>query len=162
MNRRALFAALLLGAAVLSAAPALRARAEPPAQTAAPETAALASLRSAEHFALGGVGFAGTTSEGEKAFRQVLARPDAVASFERLLTDPKAGNAARLYALLGLRWKDALPYKKVAADMRGRRSALVDTMAGCMAARETVAGVAARIDDGKYDILREPRRPVAK
>src|SRR5262245_34276007 len=52
-------------------------------------------------FAFGGVGFAGTISEGENAFRTVAADTDAVQLFKTVLTNGTP--AGRLNALCGIR-----------------------------------------------------------
>jgi len=54
-----------------------------PAQTV-PENPALGRLLHAAMFALGPVGYAGQTSPEERDYRQILARPNALASFEEL------------------------------------------------------------------------------
>ena len=76
-------------------------------QAAAPELAAPAQtsydkLHDAEFFALGGVGYAGTTSDNELAYRELAADPNAVAAFVALIDDESASKAGQLYALLGL------------------------------------------------------------
>src|SRR6266568_1226803 len=58
-------------------------------------------LLSVRCFAFGGVGYAGVTSEGEKAYRAIASGTNALALFSAALTN---GNAqAKLYALCGIR-----------------------------------------------------------
>ena len=64
---------------------------------AASETA----LRKTTIFALGGVGYAGIMSEGERTLREILKEADAAKRLESVL--PNASAAGQLYALLGLR-----------------------------------------------------------
>src|SRR5438067_11648527 len=73
-------------------------------------------LQSAGSFALGGVGVAGTMSAGERALREVLKQPDAVARLEALL--PNASPAGKLYALLGLRIRDRAAYERALEKCR--------------------------------------------
>ena len=69
-------------------------------------------LRSVAYFAFGGVGVAGTTSQGEVAFRQILQGPAANEKFLRLL---ETGNPqGKCYALVGLRATDM---KRFEADV---------------------------------------------
>ena len=61
----------------------------------------LQTLSSIHDFAFGGIGVAGTTSEGEVAFRQIYNRPSATDDFLKLLN---SGNSqAKCYALVALR-----------------------------------------------------------
>src|SRR3954447_451970 len=71
-------------------------------------------LRGVESFAIGGIGIAGTTSEGERALRNLLAAPDATAPLQGLLA--KATPAGQLYALLGLRVHDRAAYELAVKD----------------------------------------------
>jgi len=99
-------------------------------------------------FAFGGVGYAGTTSKGELAFRSVLASSNALELFETILS--KGTDEAKLYALCGIRSLhresfDAAAKKLRAADPK------VNTMSGCLATEEKASAVIRRIADGAYD-----------
>src|SRR2546421_11827329 len=78
--------------------------------TARPAPAESDDLQSAGSFALGGVGVAGTMSAGERALREVLRKPDAVARLETMLIN--ASPAGKLYALLGLKIRDRAAYER--------------------------------------------------
>ncbi|HSP45234.1 MAG TPA: hypothetical protein VLO30_04520 [Chthoniobacterales bacterium] len=65
-------------------------------------------LRKVETFAIGGIGVVGSRSPGERALRQILKEPDAVARLETMILS--ATPAAKLYALLGLRARDRTVY----------------------------------------------------
>ena len=68
----------------------------------------LQTLSSIHDFAFGGIGVAGTTSEGEVAFREIYNRPSATADFLKLLN---SGNPqAKCYALVALRSLDPQIY----------------------------------------------------
>jgi hypothetical protein len=58
------------------------------------------TLKSAQWFALGGIGVAGTTSKEDKAFRSLLEEPNAISKLKALLSE--ANLAGQCYALLGL------------------------------------------------------------
>lgn len=124
---------------------------------AGPADKSYTTLRAADTFAVGGVGRGGTTSEGERTLHEILRSKDAVAVLDRLLADPKATPAARLYTLLGLRWKTAPSYEKAAADLLAVRQTAVRTMRGCSIGNEKFAEVAGLIDSGSYDFHRERR-----
>jgi hypothetical protein len=119
----------------------------------APLPAAIASdadsiLRKTSSFALGGVGAAGTMSEGERALRALLAHADAVARLENLL--PEASAPGQLYALLGLRARDSAAYRKALARY-GQRDTSVETARGCILQQEPFSKLVKEIDHGDYD-----------
>ena len=106
------------------------------------------TLRKATSFAMGGVGVAGTMSQGERALREVLKKSDAVARLESML--PEASPAGQLYALLGLRARDRNAYKQ-ALMKYGESEASVQTMRGCILRSESFAALVNQIDHGDYD-----------
>jgi hypothetical protein len=109
-------------------------------------------LRSISYFAFGGVGVAGTTSQGEMAFRQVLEGPSAGKNFLGLL---KTGNPqGKCYALVGLRASDnGLFEAEVAAFEKNQTP--VETIGGCIALTLPMSGVVASIRAGNYDMFFE-------
>jgi hypothetical protein len=112
-----------------------------------------------ESFAFGGIGVAGTTSPGEIAFREVLARSDADERFRQLL---EVGNReAKCYALVALRNLESRQYPELAARFR-KDQATVKTIAGCSPMELPMSAVVAAISGGNYDVyLSEKRRPQA-
>lgn len=116
--------------------------------SAAAVSSASSILRKTGSFALGGVGVAGTMSEGERALREVLKQSDAVAQLEVLL--PEASGPGQLYALLGLRVRDRDAYRRALAKY-GQRDASVQTMRGCILQQEPFNTLAKQIDHGDYD-----------
>ena len=111
-------------------------------------TNAASILRKTGSFALGGVGVAGTMSEGERALREVLKQSDAVSRLESLL--PEASAAGQLYALLGLRTRDRNAYQKALLKY-GARDDSVQTIRGCILQHESFAALINQIDHGDYD-----------
>ena len=111
---------------------------------AAPETA----LRKTMTFALGGVGFAGVMSEGERTLREILKEPDAARRLESVL--PDASPAGQLYALLGLRLRDRAAYERALEKYRAN-DGKVQTMRGCIIQRESFRDVVKQIEHGDYD-----------
>jgi hypothetical protein len=121
----------------------------------APETPYNGVLK-AKMFAIGGVGFAGTTSAEEKAFRSMLAAPDARDQLGKLVK--RATPAGQLYALLGLKlMKD--PSYKVESPRLIKDTTPVTTMTGCVISQQTAGSLARAIADGRYDAKREGARP---
>jgi len=106
------------------------------------------TLQKATSFAMGGVGVAGTMSQGERALREVLKKSDAVARLESMLA--QASPAGQLYALLGLRTRDRATYLR-ALMKYGERDGSVQTMRGCVLRSEPFAAVVNQIDHGDYD-----------
>jgi hypothetical protein len=116
---------------------------------------AASSLAGENVFALGGVGYAGTMSSGEKDLRAVLKDADAVQQLQSLLKD--ASPAGQLYALLGLRLRDRPAYEKAVPEFR-KRSDAVSTMHGCMMMHEKMDRIVQQIEHGDYDtaLTRDP------
>jgi hypothetical protein len=113
-------------------------------------------VESAESFALGGIGIAGTMSAGERALRAVLEKADAVAQLEALL--PSATPAGKLYALLGLRIRDRAAYNRALEKCR-TTDATVETARGCMLSRESFRDLVKEIERGQYDNFLERKWP---
>ena len=111
---------------------------------AASETA----LQKTTTFALGGVGFAGIMSEGERMLREILKEADAATRLESVL--PKASAAGQLYALLGLRLRDRAAYERALEKYRAN-DAKVQTMRGCILQRESFRKLVEEIERGEYD-----------
>jgi hypothetical protein len=99
-------------------------------------------------FAFGGVGYAGTTSPGEMAFRTVLESTNALELFETTLSNGTV--EAKLYALCGIR---SLNKKSFNASAKALKEAdpKVTTMSGCLVTEEKASAVIQRIADGAYD-----------
>jgi hypothetical protein len=106
------------------------------------------TLRKTELFALGGVGVAGSMSEGERALREVLKESGVTARLEKLLSD--ASPAGQLYALLGLRVRDRAAYERALGKLR-TTNAKVRTARGCMLSEESFGDLVKEIERGQYD-----------
>ena len=107
---------------------------------------AYGTVKTAERFTVGGVGYAGIPSRQEAAFRQLLKQSEPLAQCQKLLTE--ATPAGQLYGLLGLRLLDqqafqaALPrYKDAKTD--------IPTMSGCIVTHTTAAKLAKQIQNGE-------------
>lgn len=107
-----------------------------------------ARLREAPVFAIGGIGVAGTMSDGERALRVVLRESDAAAQLEALLRS--ATPAGQLYALLGLRLHDRVAYKQALQDFHPPK-VQVETIGGCMISHAPFQELLQRIESGDYD-----------
>ncbi|MEY2520980.1 MAG: hypothetical protein QOF24_2739 [Verrucomicrobiota bacterium] len=97
---------------------------------------------------MGGVGVAGSMSEGERALREVLKESDASSRLESLL--PNASPAGQLYALLALRLRDRAAHQR-ALEKYGANSATVQTMRGCILQKESFRDLVEQIEHGDYD-----------
>jgi len=106
------------------------------------------TLRKTELFALGGIGVAGSMSEGERALREVLNESAVTARLEKLLSD--ASPAGQLYALLGLRVRDRAAYERALGKLR-TNNAKVHTARGCMLSEESFGDLVKEIERGQYD-----------
>jgi hypothetical protein len=87
-------------------------------------------------------------SAGERALREILKEPDAVARLEKML--PAALPAGQLYGLLGLRVRDRAAYQRALEKYR-TRDATVETARGCMLQQESFRDVIKEIEQGNYD-----------
>lgn len=122
-------------------------------QAASPELSASAraaydKLHQTEIFALGGVGIAGATSQGETAFREVQKDPNAVAAFVALLDDEMTPRAGQLYALLGLKEAKDTQFEERLPDFLADEST-VTQFRGCIMMPVKVKEIAARFVDKK-------------
>jgi hypothetical protein len=116
-------------------------------QAAQPVDTVFARLSSVEIFAFGGVGYAGVTSSGEKDYRVILARPSAMADFERLYA---SGNLqAKCYALVGFRKLNPQRFKELAQPLRSSKEE-VETMHGCIISQELLGAIIKQIESGRY------------
>jgi len=116
--------------------------------TRSEQSAPDAMLRKTGLFALGGIGVAGTMSEGERALRDVLKESDGPARLEKLLAD--ASPAGQLYALLGLRLRDRAAYARALEKLR-TTDAKVQTARGCILQQESFGDLVKEIERGQYD-----------
>lgn len=115
---------------------------------AADESSVAQKLSTTPIFAFGGIGFAGTTSEGEIAFKTLLASGTAETDFTRLL---KSGNPqAKCYALVGLRLKARPVFDEQVKTFAASKQE-VQTCAGCMMSKLPMSSVVASIQRGDYD-----------
>jgi hypothetical protein len=111
--------------------------------------AAVKRLSTVEHFAFGGVGFAGVISKGETDFKFVLAqpKPTALNAFERLYA---IGNPqGKSYALSGL--KKLAPERFAELHARLAKSTdEVEVMRGCIISHERLPEIARQIGQGQF------------
>jgi hypothetical protein len=105
-------------------------------------------LASVQHFALGGTGVAGTISQGEINFRQILDDPQAKEKFLGLLNG--SNPQARCYALLALRSIAPDIYREKIGKFVKMKDP-VSTIGGCMVTTVPMSSVARNIDAGQYD-----------
>jgi hypothetical protein len=114
------------------------------------------SLSLCSSFSFGGIGVAGTMSQGERALREILKESDAVARLEGLL--PQASPAGQLYALVALRLRDRAAYQRALEKFRAN-DAKVETARGCMLQQESFRDLIKEIEQGHYDSFLEREWP---
>jgi hypothetical protein len=108
----------------------------------------LQTLSSIHDFAFGGIGVAGTISEGEVAFREIYNRPSAKDDFLQLLN---SGNPqAKCYALVALRGLNPQIYSSKIEEYK-KDETKVTTIGGCMIAVFPMSSVATSVEAGYYD-----------
>lgn len=111
-----------------------------------PPADAYETVKKAEVFTIGGVGFTGRPSREELAFRELLTQPRAQARLEKLLAE--ASLAGQLYALLGLRQADPKAFSAALPRYRDSK-APVQTMEGCNMFKTDAATISRRIEKGE-------------
>lgn len=119
-----------------------------PAMASQPSVeSAIDRLSAVSVFAIGGVGFAGSTSQGEKDFLIVLGDAHAMQSFENLY---QHGNAqGRAYALLGIYSIDPARFHALSSPV-SESTEKVKTMSGCIMSTETLGAVVKDIGAGGF------------
>ena len=140
--RRLVFAFLLLGMM--------------PASAQKPLEQIVQGMAQVDFFAFGGVGFAGTTSEGEMGFRTVMSEPPdrALALFETLYA---TGNLqAKGYALVGIRALKPARFKELYKALLTSKDNIT-TMRGCIVSSEHFSDIVRQIDKGNYDVWLRPK-----
>lgn len=105
-------------------------------------------LLTVKYFAFGGVGYGGSTSPGERAFRAVLASTNALELFTGTLT--KGTDAGKLYALCGIRTLNKISFDDSAMLLK-KADPTVPTMSGCFASSERASSLIQQIANGTYD-----------
>lgn len=117
--------------------------------------AAYERLASADVFAIGPVGIAGTTSDQELALRTLLAERQATAALASLAQS--ATPAGRLYGLAGLSVKDRARVHALARGLDGGTE--VNELSGCIMGKVRAADILGRIERGEYvEALKRPVR----
>jgi hypothetical protein len=112
------------------------------------EEQALERLENVAVFAFGGVGYAGTTSKGELAFRILMhqAKEVSLTQLSKLYTD---GNPqAKAYALAGLHKLDRERFNQFSATLP---NSTVKIESGCLVSTEPLASIAKEIASGAFD-----------
>jgi hypothetical protein len=144
----------LIAALTLTIPFGVRAQVNHPPDPPTPQQA-YEQLLSVGRFAFGGVGYAGVTSEGEKAYRAIAAGTNALAVFCAVLTN---GNAqAKLYALCGIRQFAPRIFEAQSKPLL-IANPQVETMSGCLVSHEFASNVVARIASGSYDAYFKKRK----
>lgn len=106
------------------------------------QDAAAHRLNSVRIFAFGGVGFAGTPSQGEVAYNAILSAPKGHA-IDLLLHAWQAGTPeAKAYALTGMKHLSDYQFHQLATEARTSKQSVI-TMHGCIVSKTTLAQIAA-------------------
>ncbi len=108
---------------------------------------AIVRLLKAGQFAFGGVGFAPTISDGEKAYNEIVASPTAKGDFEKAFH--YGTPVAKAYALVGLFQLDRAKFDALSAEFR-KQNATVSTMTGCVVSPIKATQVVNEIATGAY------------
>jgi hypothetical protein len=114
-----------------------------------PVNGALSRLKSVEIFAIGPVGYAGITSQGERDYRAILVQPldRSVQLFKELYA---TGNPqAKGYALAGIRKRDPVWFKQIYSQL-GSSKEMVTVERDCIVSSEPFGTIAKEIDAGKF------------
>lgn len=108
---------------------------------------AFSRLVHVDRFAFGGIGYAGVISQGEKDYKNILARRSALEQFERVLSE---GNPqGKSYALVGIRKLNPGRFEELSRSLRGSKE-MVTTEHGCIELRESMRAVVEQIKKDQY------------
>lgn len=113
-----------------------------------PPQQAYSRLMKIGYFALGGVGYEGSLSEGEIYLRIILNDKSAYHYFNLLAKD--GGYPAKLYALCGMRKTDKNTFQNWSASLR-KISAPISVYYGCKVVTEDFSKIISDIANGEYD-----------
>ena len=102
------------------------------------------TVRSAESFAIGGVGVAGTTTRVERAMRALRDNGGGEEQLRKLLRESTP--AGQMYALFALRQRGAVGYKELAEPLR-KCSTPVQVISGCIIHTDPMSKVVSWIDE---------------
>ena len=109
--------------------------------------AAVARIARVPQFAIGGVGFAGTISQGEKDYQVIVEDAQAARIFADLY---EHGNRqAKAYALLGLHRTNPEKFREIYTALSKSTAELL-VMGGCIVSTEKLRVVAKQIDEGGF------------
>ena len=134
---------------------------------------AYSKLLSEGVFSVGGVGYGGTTSEGELALHDLLEEKDSVESLKSLVRD--ASFEGGLYGLLGLSITNVAEFNRAVEVYKSRKDPPprtskepfsgikvsaneVVTQFGCIISTEDRAKLVASIQAGRFDKMLRPRK----
>src|SRR5262249_42320651 len=112
-------------------------------------------LLSIKSFAFGGVGYAGTTSQGELCFRALASSTNALQMFRAALT--KGTTAGQLYALCGLRRLAPKDFDTAASPIIAANKTVTEWQ-GCLVCGQQASNIVARIKSGSYDSYIMPEK----
>lgn len=111
-------------------------------------------LSKVEMFAFGGVGFAASTTQGEKDYFAILKNAGADQQFAEIFR--KGTSEAKCYALAGLHQLKSKSYTGLAEEFR-KADGEVQSAAGCILMKLSPPQVVKSIDEGVYDSREEGR-----
>jgi len=106
-------------------------------------------LKKAFIFAIGPVGFAGTTSPAEKALREIVKQKDTKLILTKILDE--ASLEGQMYALVGLKAVDVVEFKS-RLESYTTKSGHVRTEKGCIVSTKSISEVSKLIAAGHYDL----------
>ncbi|MGJ8641089.1 MAG: hypothetical protein ACSHYA_16990 [Opitutaceae bacterium] len=98
-------------------------------------------------FAFGGVGFAGSTSEGETLFFEALHSDDPKAAFHAWYE--KGNNSEKAYCMIGFYYFDQPEYLRLKEKYQGQRI-MIPTMMGCIGSSITLNELTNKIESDTY------------
>jgi len=113
-------------------------------------------LANSECFRLGGIGYAGVTSQEEIALRKLMKQENASLVLEELFF--KGTLTGQLYALMGLRFVDKAKYEKLFPQLSENHKE-VSVQEGCIVHSRTVKEIVNFMETGNYDFFIQRKLP---
>lgn len=115
----------------------------------------IATLLSADYFAVGGAGYNNTISAGELAFRKIYSEKNNLEQF--VVVYGRGSNVARMYALAGF-YKLNRPLYDHLKTVHAESEAPVPRIVCCEVYKENLGSLMTRLEKGDFDAL-FPRSP---
>jgi hypothetical protein len=103
-----------------------------------------------KEFAFGGIGFGGTTSNGEKIFQNIFSSSDPLSGFKKLYAEAEGNNEAQMYAMVAFYYLDKKEFERLKAECKGKKIQ-ISCMMGCCGSQQSLDELIVQVENRNYD-----------